>query len=208
MARRWTTAGKIGVSYHRLPFVLTLPCLGNKKRLALCCISTLNFANSVAGTSPHQLASPENHGLCFISADYRLAPQTRLPGILADCKSAIEFVRSPQFAAATKNRVDSSKLILSGSSAGGFLAFLAGTGIGYAACGLEPPSPVTGIAAFYPITDLEDPFWTTKQHPVSYFPRVIEAAELEPFINPNDAKAVSSALDSKRSIFYHYMVQE
>jgi acetyl esterase/lipase len=120
----------------------------------------------------------------------------------------MDFVRSPAFAVATGNRVDASKMIVSGSSAGGWLSFLAGTGIGYEACGLEPPSssPVSGIAALYPITDLADPFWTTKQHPVSYMPRVIPDAEVAPFLDPTADKLAFTALDSKRAVFYHYMV--
>ncbi|KAJ6625516.1 SNF2 family N-terminal domain-containing protein [Mycena sp. CBHHK59/15] len=159
-------------------------------------------------TSPHHLSAPAKHNLCIVSADYRLAPQTRLPGILADCTAAMDFVRSPAFAFATGNRVDASKMVLSGSSAGGWLSLLAGTGIGYAACGLDPPAPVSGIAALYPITDLTDPFWTTKQYPVSYMPRIVQDSEVQPFINPDDEKVAFSTLDSKRAVFYHYMVQE
>ncbi|KAF7361793.1 Polyketide synthase [Mycena venus] len=160
------------------------------------------------GISPHHLSAPMKHNICIVSADYRLAPQTRLPGILADCKAAMDFVRSPAFANATGNRVDASKMVVSGSSAGGWLSLLAGTGIGYAACGLEPPVPVSGIAALYPISDLGDPFWSTKQRPVSYMPSVIPDEEVAPFIDPAADKVAFSALDSKRSIFYHYMVQE
>ncbi|KAJ7178412.1 Alpha/Beta hydrolase protein [Mycena crocata] len=158
--------------------------------------------------SPHHLSAPTKHNICIVSPDYRLAPQTRLPGILADCKAAMDFVRSPAFATATGNRVDVSKMVLSGSSAGGWLSLLAGTGIGYAACGLDLPAPVSGIAALYPITDLGDPFWTTKQHPVSYMCRVVSDAEVAPFIDPAADKVAFSALDSKRAVFYHYMVQE
>jgi hypothetical protein len=100
-------------------------------------------------------------------------------------------------------------MVVSGSSAGGWLSLLAGTGVGYAACGLEPPEAVSGIAALYPISDLADPFWTTKQHPkVSYMPRVILDEEVAPFIDPAADAVGSSAPESKRSIFYHYMVQE
>ncbi|KAF8210395.1 Alpha/Beta hydrolase protein [Mycena galopus ATCC 62051] len=135
------------------------------------------------GTSPHHLSAPAKHSLCIVAADYRLAPQTRLPGILADCKAAMDFVRSPAFAQATGNCVDASKMVVSGSSA--------------------------GIAALYPISDLADPFWTTKQHPkVSYMPRVILDEEVAPFIDPAADAVGSSAPESKRSIFYHYMVQE
>jgi len=158
--------------------------------------------------APHHLFAPAKHNICVVSADYRLAPQTRFPGILADCKAAMEFVRSPTFALATGNRVDSSKMVISGSSAGGWLSLLAGTGIGYIACGLDPPAAVSGIAALYPITDLADPFWKTKQRPVSYFPRVIPDEEVASFLDPASSKVAFSAADSDRAVFYHYMVQE
>ncbi|KAF8875162.1 Alpha/Beta hydrolase protein [Infundibulicybe gibba] len=158
--------------------------------------------------SPHMLEAPSKHNLCLVSADYRLAPQTRMPAILADCKDAVEFLGSTKFVSATGNRADASKIFVSGSSAGGWLALLAGTGIGYRACGLELPPRVKGIIAIYPITDLLDPFWTTKQRPVSYMNRVIDDSEVKIFVDPNSEKTTSSAVDGKRSIFYHYMVQE
>ncbi len=37
------------------------------------------------------LSAPEKHNLCLVSPDYRLAPQTRIPGILADAKAALDF---------------------------------------------------------------------------------------------------------------------
>ncbi|KAF7321661.1 Polyketide synthase [Mycena kentingensis (nom. inval.)] len=158
--------------------------------------------------SPHHLSAPEKHNICLVSADYRLAPQTRLPGILSDCKAALEFLSSDAFKTATNNAVDASKVVVSGSSAGGWLCLLAGTGIGYAACGLAPPPKVSGIAALYPITDLADPFWTTKQHPVSYLPRVIPDEEVASFVDPTSQKLAFTAVESPRAIFYHYMVQE
>ncbi|KAF7306155.1 Polyketide synthase [Mycena chlorophos] len=160
------------------------------------------------GLSPHHLAAVTKHNICIVSADYRLAPQTRLPGILADCKSAMEFVGSKAFAEATGGRVDANKIVVSGSSAGGWLSLLAGTGIGFEASGLALPPKVVGIAAIYPITDLADPFWHTKQHPVSYLPRVIPESELAPFLDPDAPKTCFAALDAPRSIFYHFMVQE
>lgn len=66
----------------------------------------------------------------------------------------------------------------------------------------------TGICAIYPISDLEDPFWTTKQKPVSYMTRVVDRKEVEPFVSPLDGKTASSVVDGPRSIFYTYMIQE
>ncbi len=87
---------------------------------------------------------------------------------------------------------------------------MCGTGIGFKASGLDPPEKgrVKGIAALYPITDLLDPFWTTKQYPVSYFKRVIDKEELGAFLDHKGEKVASSALDSPRNVFYSYMIQE
>ena len=91
---------------------------------------------------------------------------------------------------------------------GGWLALLTGMGIGFEACGLKTPAPPTSIAAMYPITDLNDPFWHTKQHPVSYWPRVIPAEEMTEHLDPKAPVLFESALDSKRAQCYPYMLQE
>lgn len=113
---------------------------------------------------PHLKAAPEKHDLCIVSADYRLAPQTRLPGIMADIKACIEYLRSPAFASETGDAVDQRKIVVSGGSAGGWLALLLGSGVGFEACGLTPPAHPLGVCAIYPITDITDSFWTTPQH--------------------------------------------
>ncbi|KAF5324077.1 hypothetical protein D9619_011221 [Psilocybe cf. subviscida] len=159
--------------------------------------------------APHMLSAPERHNICIISADYRLAPQTRMPGILADTSDALAFISSQAFADATHNKVDSARVVLSGSSAGGWIALLVGTGIGFEACGLKKPLPVKGMAPIYPITDLQDRFWKEKQRPtVTYMDRIIEREEVEEFLDPNGEKISASRADGKRSMFYHYMVQE
>lgn len=158
--------------------------------------------------APHMRYAPAKHNLCVVSVDYRLAPQTRLPDILSDCKSAIDFLRTEEFAKATGNRVNPSGLVVSGSSAGGWLALLAGTGVGFEASGLKAPEGITGIVAIYPITDLLDPFWTTKHRPVVYLDRIIEHSEMATFVDPNSEKTSWAEATGKRSMFYHYMVQE
>jgi len=160
--------------------------------------------------SPHHLSAPEKYNITFISADYRLAPQFRLPDILSDCADAMKFLHTGEFQTATDGRADATRVILSGSSAGGWLSFLCASGIGFEASGIPKPPTVQGNAAIYPITDLEDPFWTTIQRPVSYSDKIISKEQVEPFINPDDpgSRVAFSPLDSPRSIFYHYMLQE
>ncbi|KAE9402605.1 alpha/beta-hydrolase [Gymnopus androsaceus JB14] len=163
-----------------------------------------------SGATPHLLNAPAKHNLTLISADYRLAPQFRLPTILSDCADAMKFLHTKEFQKATEGRADASRVILSGSSAGGWLSLLCASGIGFEAAGLPKPPVVQGTAAIYPITDLEDPFWTVPQRPLSYMNRVIAKEEVEPFIDPADAGShvAFSSLDSPRSMFYHYMLQE
>jgi len=158
---------------------------------------------------PHHWASaPEKHGLCVVSPDYRLAPQARLPSILEDCANVMTYLRSEEFDRATGGKVDQSRICISGGSAGGWLALLTGMGIGFEASGLKAPAPPTSIAAIYPISDLNDPFWHTKQHPVSYMPRIIKEEELTEYLDANKPVSAFSMLDSPRSMFYHYMIQE
>ncbi|KAK7045808.1 hypothetical protein VNI00_007212 [Paramarasmius palmivorus] len=164
------------------------------------------------GVSPHHLRAPSTHNICVISADYRLAPQFRFPAILSDCLDAMKYLSTSAFLEHPQisHRVDPSKVIVSGSSAGGWLSLLCGLGIGFSASGLPNPPKVQGIAAIYPITDLEDPFWKTKQRPVSYMDRVITKEDVEPFIDPKDegSRCSGAPVDGRRAIFYHYMVQE
>lgn len=146
-----------------------------------------------------------------MSADYRLAPQARLPKILSDVGDAVAWLQTDAFREATQGRADASRVFVSGSSAGGWLALLAGSGLGFAACGLPPPQPrPQGVIGLYPISDLDDSFWTTKQHPVTYMKgRIIDGpSELGAYLDAKAPVSASSALDSPRSLFYHYMIQE
>ncbi|KAJ8076311.1 hypothetical protein PM082_000732 [Marasmius tenuissimus] len=162
--------------------------------------------------APNQLEAPSKHNVCLVSADYRLAPQFRFPTILSDCSSAMEFLQSTAFKEAVEGRADPSRIVLTGGSAGGWLSLLCGFGIGFDESGIPrpPTTGIKGIAAIYPITDMQDPFWHTKQSPVSYMEKVVSRNEVEPFINPDDegSRIANSALTDRRSIFYTYMVQE
>lgn len=161
------------------------------------------------GTAPHLQKAPEQHNLIVVSADYRLAPQVRMPAILSDVTDLLKWIDSEQFAKLTNNKADQKKVFVSGSSAGGWLALLAASGLGFKECGLKSPPKPFGCIPIYPISDLTNSFWNTKQHPVSYFPRIIDGEkELGKDLDPNSAVLTNSALDSSRSVFYHYMIQE
>jgi acetyl esterase/lipase len=73
---------------------------------------------------PERLAGPLlEAGYAIISIDYRLAPETKLPEIIADLEDAFTWIH--------KNgrellRVDPDRLVVAGGSAGGYLTLMAG----------------------------------------------------------------------------------
>lgn len=110
---------------------------------------------------------PTRSNIAFISADYRLAPQSNIHLILEDTVDAIDFVRKV-LPGRLDGKIDPTKLAVSGGSAGGWLALLAGIPTkGQPGAVVDPP--VTCIASIYPITDVDTAFYTIKQRPVSYW---------------------------------------
>ncbi|WP_313640731.1 alpha/beta hydrolase [Paenibacillus sp.] len=63
-------------------------------------------------------------GIAVLSVDYRLAPETKLPAIVDDVQDALHWIRNE---GAMKLQLDPGRMAIMGSSAGGFLAMLAGT---------------------------------------------------------------------------------
>src|SRR5207247_652444 len=64
-----------------------------------------------------------NAGFAWFSIDYRMAPEFKFPQASADMSSAITWLK----ANAAEYHVDTSKIVLIGESAGGFLVNYAGT---------------------------------------------------------------------------------
>lgn len=68
----------------------------------------------------------QKYGFACISADYRLAPQANVKEIAEDVKDCVAFVRNELSAQVGDGKLNVSRLAVSGSSAGGFLALIAG----------------------------------------------------------------------------------
>lgn len=149
---------------------------------------------------PHFLDAPEKHGMAFISCDYRLAPQTRLPEILADVSDALTFIYSkfPRL----YPEIDLDKLAVAGSSAGGWLSLMIGLGM---IPSWKPAKKPAAVLALYPITDTTDPFFAQPQPP----PRLpeVERQTVAPFLDPSSPEVAYSEAESDRSNFYSWMVQ-
>ena len=116
--------------------------------------------------------------VAVISPNYRLAPQIPILDILDDVTVLLSFVRAKlndrlEKTGESKQQIDTSRICVSGGSAGGYLALMAGLAMPINLSdeqvgGYRGDRGIKCIAPFYPITDLLDKFWATKVDPVPW----------------------------------------
>ncbi|KAK3618455.1 hypothetical protein LTR56_024632 [Elasticomyces elasticus] len=148
--------------------------------------------------SPHMLNAVSKYNIALVSADYRLAPQIGVAEIYEDVKDCVAFIRNKLPSLAGDGAIDVSRLAVSGSSAGGYLAFLAGLYV-------EPKPKI--ILPIYPITDPLGLYFTTLQPP-SFGGPPPDVKVLERFIDLSSDVVAFNEPDSKRNGMYTYMLQE
>jgi acetyl esterase/lipase len=90
----------------------------------------------------------EQHGVVLISIDYRLAPETPLPGIIEDIVDAFRWIREQGPALF---HADPARVAVAGSSAGGYLTLMTG-------CRVQP-RPVA-LVSLWGYGDLVGPWYT------------------------------------------------
>lgn len=150
--------------------------------------------------APHHIRGVTKHGYVFISVDYRLAPQVGVSDILEDVKDSLKWITTelPTKLEGGDKLLDTTRLAVSGSSAGGYLALLAGL------YSTEPKPKV--ILPIYPITNPFGKFFTTPQpHPLGH----LERSVVESVLDPNAPVVTSdNGPEDPRSKFYPYMLQE
>ena len=147
---------------------------------------------------PHLLRGIQSHGYALVSADYRLAPQVGVSSILEDVLDCIHYVRNDlsRESAVEKDVLDTSRLAIVGSSAGGYLGLLAGL---YAV-----PKPNV-VLAIYPITNPQGEFFLKPHpHPLGHIGRSEVADALD-----KDADVVSEDTNcgEGRRKMYFWMLQ-
>jgi hypothetical protein len=118
--------------------------------------------------------------VAVLSPNYRLAPQVPIIDILSDITTLLSFVQLYLNKRLVKEgkkeyQIDTDRICLSGGSAGGYLAMIAGLTVPKSASeeavgGYRGDSEkgIKCIAPFYPITDLTDEFWSTETNPVPF----------------------------------------
>lgn len=129
-------------------------------------------------------------GLAVVSIDYRLAPETKLAGILEDLDAAHAWLRRD----GPSLDLDPARLVVVGHSAGGYLALMAGIRF--------HPRP-RAIVSFYGYGDVAGP-WYSRPDP-GYL--------RDPAVTPDEAKRavgqapLSQGDEERRFVFYRYARQ-
>jgi acetyl esterase/lipase len=91
-------------------------------------------------------------GFVIVSIDYRLAPETKLPGIIEDLRDAFQWVRNEGPA---RFGIDPERVGVTGNSAGGYMTLMAG-------CAVSPRPKA--LVSFYGYGDLIGD-WYSKPDP-------------------------------------------
>lgn len=136
-------------------------------------------------------------GAALVSIDYRLAPQVKLPEIIADLRDALRWVREKGPEA---ERLDPRKIVVAGGSAGGYLTLMSGLG--------ADPKPAA-LVAYWGYGDV-DGDWYTK--PSEFYRKAQPLLSVEEAAKALHPGVVTSSADpgqaKARSRYYHSLRQE
>lgn len=151
------------------------------------------ISGSRKGVRPEQMRRLNEAGFTVVSIDYRLAPETKLPGILSDVQEAYRWLRSqgPQLFS-----VDPSRIAVAGQSAGGYLTLM---------CGMMLRPRPKALVSFYGYGDVAaewyakpDPFYS--RQPAVTREEAMSVVGTQPVSDPPP--------DNKRGRFYLYTRQQ
>jgi acetyl esterase/lipase len=128
-----------------------------------------------------------------VSVDYRLAPETKLSGMIEDLQDAWTWIHT---VGSNRFGIDRRRLAVTGRSAGGYLTLMAGS------C-LRPVPPA--LVSFFGYGDIDGP-WFTRPEPA--FQNQPPISEAEALAAVGKAELSEVPPDNKRLQFYAYCRQQ
>lgn len=149
-----------------------------------------------AGVPKNLLDLCRADGYALVSIDYRLAPEVKLPDIIADVDDAFAWLRTdgPKVL-----HIDPDRLVVTGGSAGGYLTLMAGVRV--------KPRP-RALVAYWGYGDV-DGDWYVK--PSAFYRKTVPLVAKEEAYRGVGGKVVTGSepgIDFKaRGRFYHYLRQ-
>jgi acetyl esterase/lipase len=142
--------------------------------------------------SPDQRQPYLQAGYAVVSIDYRLAPETKLPAIIADLRDAYQWVRTQGPALF---RIDPDRIAVIGQSAGGYLTLMAGFCV--------QPRP-QALVSFYGYGDIVGD-WYSRPDPFYCQQPAVSAAEAQQSVGNT---VISESPSGVRGRFYLYCRQQ
>ncbi|CAO1616993.1 unnamed protein product [Sympodiomycopsis kandeliae] len=167
--------------------------------------------SSRKGIAPHMLRSITDKGIALISVDYRLAPQVKVSDIQEDVAKAFNYIVYELGRQLPSGPVlDMDNLVVTGSSAGGWLALMLGLGM-LESVGVKEVDRrrIKGLAAIYPITDVGDSWWDQARPPM--IKPMWPDEMFEKLADPNapvESSTEGTPQTNPRTQFYHYAQKE
>ena len=143
------------------------------------------------GPNPEQRKCYLNAGYVIVSIDYRLAPETKLKGIIEDVQDAFHWVREK---GAKLYKIDPKRVAVVGHSAGGYLTLMTGFAV--------EPRP-RALVAFYGYGDI-DGDWYAKPDPFYRKQPLVTKEEAYKAIGKNE---IAEGNVAGRGKFYLYCRQ-
>jgi acetyl esterase/lipase len=135
-------------------------------------------------------------GFALVSLDYRLAPEVKIPAILADVQKGFGWIREQ---GAKECHFDVNRIVATGGSAGGYLAMMTGVHV--------TPKP-KAIVAYWGYGDV-DGDWYTK--PSEHYRKTVPLIEKEEAYKGVGKKVLSGTEvkdeEKARGLFYRYLRQ-
>jgi acetyl esterase/lipase len=131
-------------------------------------------------------------GFAVVSIDYRLAPETKLPGIIEDVQDAFRWIR----ANASALRIQPDRLAVCGSSAGGYLTLMTGFCV--------TPRP-KALVSYWGYGDIVGPWYS---RPDPFYLRQPEVARADALSAVGSAPISEPPANSARGRFYLYCRQQ
>jgi acetyl esterase/lipase len=137
----------------------------------------------------------QDEGYVLVSLDYRLAPEVKLPEIIADIKDAFAWLRQkgPALFAG-----DPGRIVVTGGSAGGYLTMMTGVCV--------KPSP-TALVAYWGYGDMDGDWYTKPSEHYRQASPLLTAAEAERDVGRGVITGTRGELSTSRGRYYRYLRQ-